>query len=221
MNWPKFDALQVFPGIVIHKPLQTEEGFPHCANFNLFLKEDSMKKIMVLLACCLFPGFVLAELPLGAPPPAVVLSGEDGGLVKEGAPWESKTLAGKVSLIFYVDPDERDLNNKASEALEGEEALEDYREAGKFASYAIINMAATWLPNAVLTGMIEDSQEEFPNTTYVFDMNEVLHKKWDIATDSNNIIVTNMQGDVVFSKDGQLSDSDIQAMIQAIHEGVK
>ena len=181
-----------------------------------------MKKFMFLfLVWGFFPSLLWAELPLGTAPPAVVLSGEEGGLVKDGRPWESKSLAGKVSVIFYVDPDERDLNNKASAALEAETALEDYRKAGKFASYAIINMAATWLPNAVLTGMIEDSQEEFPNTIYVFDMKEVLHKKWSIATDSNNIIVTNMQGDVVFSKDGQLSDSEIQAMLQAIHAGVQ
>lgn len=111
------------------------------------------------------PGFLLAELPLGSLPPPVVLSGDKGGLVRDGSSWDSRSLTGKVSVIFYVDPDERDLNEKASAALAADDALDESRKVGKFASYVILNMAATWLPNVVLTRLIEDSQRNFPTPT--------------------------------------------------------
>ena len=119
-----------------------------------------------------------------------------------------------------MDPDEKDLNEKASDALGEDQTLDKAREAGKSASYAIINMAATWLPNVVLKGLIEDSQKEHPNTNYIFDMNEILHKKWNIATDNNDVIVLDQAGKVVFSKDGELSDADIKTMLKAIHDNL-
>ncbi|MBF0278911.1 MAG: transcriptional regulator [SAR324 cluster bacterium] len=180
-----------------------------------------MKKWMpVLFTITILPALAQAELPLGKMPVNVVLSGDDGGYVDGRGAFDSAELIGKLNTIFYVDPDEKDLNNKASEALKGDQVLVKAREEGKSASYAIINMAATWLPNAVLTGLIEDSQKEHPNTHYVFDMNEVLHKKWGIATDSSDVIVINKEGNVVFSKDGELSDADIQTLLKTIHENL-
>ncbi len=179
-----------------------------------------MKKLSLLLfTILLLPGLLLAALPLGKKLPKAVLSGDNGGYVDGGA-FDSTTLTGKLSIIFYVDPDEGELNDKASDALEDDTILDKAREEGKSASYAIINMAATWLPNAVVKGLIEDGQKEYPNTNYVFDMNEVLHEKWGIATDTSDVLVVNKEGNVVFSKDGELSDSDIQAMLKAIHDNL-
>lgn len=179
-----------------------------------------MKAWILFVTALFLPGWLFAELPVGSTPASVVLSGDDGGYVDGRGDFDSTTLTGKVSIIFYVDPDERDLNEKVSEALGDDKIIDEASDAGKFASYAIINMAATWLPNMVLEGLIEDSQKEFPDTNYVFDMDEILHKKWNIATDSNDIIVLDMEGNVAFSKDGKLSDADIQSMLKAIHDSL-
>ena len=177
-----------------------------------------MKKIIVLLFITLSSPIILqAELPLNEVPPQVILSGDEGGYVDERGAWDSATLKGHVSVIFYVDPDESDLNDNASDALSADESLGEARKAGEYASYAVINMAATWIPNFLLKSEIQKNQKEFPNTNFVFDMNETLHKKWNIATDSNDVIVLDKEGKVVFSKDGKLSDSDIEAMLKAIH----
>ena len=177
-----------------------------------------MKKNIVLLFVALIaPAFVLAELPLNEVPPQVILSGKNGGYVDGRGAWDSTALQGKVSVIFYVDPDVKDLNDKASDALSADDSLGKAREAGNFASYAIINMAATWIPNIILDGVIKENQKEFSNTIFVFDRNEVLHKEWKIATDNSDVIVLDKEGKVVFSKDGKLSDFDIQAMLKAIH----
>ena len=70
-----------------------------------------MKKVITL--CCaalLLPSFVFGPLPVGEKPSQVVLEGEQGYRVNGGS-WSSDELVGAVHVLFYVDPDESDLNN--------------------------------------------------------------------------------------------------------------
>ena len=116
-----------------------------------------MKKVITL--CCaalLLPSFVFGPLPVWEKPSQVVLEGDQGNRVNGGS-WSSDELVGAVHVLFYVDPDESDLNNAASDALKAEDFdKEQYR------SVAIINMDATWLPNAVIQMRLESKQEEYP-----------------------------------------------------------
>ena len=84
----------------------------------------------------------MAELPLGEIPPKIVLQDDLGGRL-DGTPWSSEELvSGKIIILFYVDPDESELNNHVTVAIKAEKfPLE------KTGSVAVINMAATWLPN--------------------------------------------------------------------------
>jgi len=59
---------------------------------------------------------------------------------------EQHRVAGKVYVLFYVDPDEKDTNNEASDALDREKFPSE-----KFQTVGIINMAATWLPNFAIS----------------------------------------------------------------------
>ena len=116
-----------------------------------------MKKVITLFyAALLLPSFVFGTLPVGEKPPLVVLEGDRGERVNGGL-WSSDELVGNVHVLFYVDPDESDLNNAASDALKAEDFDKE-----QFRSVAIINMDATWLPNAVLQMRLESKQEEYP-----------------------------------------------------------
>ena len=78
-----------------------------------------------------------AELPVGSTPKTIVLQGEQGKLVDGGGPWKSDRFKGFVTILFYVDPDESDLNNAASEALKNANLPAD-----QVRSVAVINMDA-------------------------------------------------------------------------------
>ncbi len=153
-----------------------------------------------------------AELPVGEIPPRIVLEGERGERVTGGT-WSSDELRGKVHVLFYADPDESDLNNAASEALSAENF-----DRSQYGSVAVVNMAATWLPNAVIQVKLESKQEDYPNTTYVRDYQKVLVEEWGLADDSNDVLVFDRDGSVLFSVDGQLSEAQIQTMIGLIRE---
>lgn len=172
-----------------------------------------MKKWLTLFcAALLLPGLALGTLPVGEKPPTVVLEGDKGERVNGGS-WSSDELVGSVHILFYVDPDESDLNDAASEALKAADFDKE-----QFRSVAIINMDATWLPNAVIQMRLESKQEEYPNTVYVRDNQKVLVDEWGLADDSSDIVLFDRDGTVLFSVDGQLSDAQIQELLGLIRE---
>lgn len=156
-----------------------------------------------------------AALPLGKIPPKIQLSQDAGGRI-DGKPWLSSELSGKVHLLVYSSPGEKDLNNKATELIKKENYPKD-----QFASVAVVNMAASWLPNKLIESAIKSKQKSYPNTTYVKDLNKSLVKKWNLADNSNDIILFNQKGEVVFSVDGELNDQDIKNLNNKISSLIK
>jgi YtfJ family uncharacterized protein len=151
-------------------------------------------------------------IEMGKVPPKAELKEKLGGRL-DGTPWSSAELQGKVSVLFYVDPDEKDTNNEASEALNKEKFPED-----KYQSFGIINMAATWMPNFAISSALKDKQKRYPKTIYVRDYKKVLVKTWNIADDSSDVLVFDKKGELIFRKDGKLSAAEIQTLIKVIRE---
>jgi len=171
-------------------------------------------KIMgVILGIFLINTLVLA-IEMGEVPPRVELKGNLGGHL-DGKPWSSDELRGKVNVIFYVDPDEKDTNNPASEAIDKEKFPSD-----KFHSYGIINMAATWLPNFAISMALKEKQENYPRTTYLRDYKKFLVKAWKIADDSSDVLLFDKKGNLIFKKEGKLNAEEIQKLIKAIKENI-
>lgn len=166
--------------------------------------------LTISLFFCASP--LMADLPQGNTLPEVVLSGDDGGLLN-GEQWSSSTLAGKVAIIFYVDPDEKDKNEPFSEALKERDFSEDFVR-----SYAIINMGATWLPNFAISSSLKEKQKKYTRTTYIRDYKKKLVSDWKLADDENNVVVLSKDGRVLFSKFGQLNDDEIKQAITLIEE---
>ena len=151
-------------------------------------------------------------IELGEIPPNIELKEKLGGRL-DGAPWSSAELQGKVYVLFYVDPDEKDTNNEASDALDREKFPSE-----KFQSVGIINMAATWLPNFAISSALKDKQKRYPETTYVRDYKKVLVNAWKIADDSSNVFAFDKKGKLIFRKDGKLTAEEIRTLIKVIRD---
>jgi len=168
----------------------------------------------IVFAVCLMIQPAWAGLEMGQVPKEVELKGDLGGRL-DGSPWSSKELKGKVYVIFYVDPDEKDLNNETSEALDKEKFPLD-----KFQSYGLINMDATWLPNFAISLALEEKQERYPKTIYVRDYDKILVKEWGISDDNSDILAFDKEGKLIFRKDGKLNAEDIQKLLQVIRANI-
>jgi YtfJ family uncharacterized protein len=170
-----------------------------------------MKRVIFFLVFFLINQAALA-VELGEIPPRVELKEKLGGRL-DGKPWSSEELQGKVHVLFYVDPDEKDTNNDASEALDKEKFSSE-----KFQSFGIINMAATWLPNFAISSALKDKQKRYPKTIYVRDYKKVLVSAWKIADDSSNVLAFDKRGKLIFRKDGKLTAEEIQTLIKIIRD---
>ena len=166
--------------------------------------------------CMLFSGAcrVVAELPLNTAPPPLELSGKCGGRL-DGTPWSSSEIRGKVFAVYYIDPDEADLNEPLFTALKAEHFTK-----GKVQSVAIINKKATWLPGGVLSLLLKRKQKKYPTTLYVEDRCKKTGREWTLADDNSDVLLFNPQGEVLFSRDGKLSEDEIQTMIDLIWNNI-
>lgn len=167
-------------------------------------------KIKLTLTALLF-SLSLSALTIGETPKYIILEEDNGGLVTGGA-WDSSMLQDKVYVMFYVDPDEKDVNKEFSQALKKKE----YRKQGNFGSIAVINMAATWKPNFAIEAILKGKQKEFPQTIYVKDKEKVLVNEWHIADDASNIVIFSKEGKVLFYKSGKMDENDTQQAFQII-----
>lgn len=166
-----------------------------------------MRKILTGI---LISSITLLALNTGEVPPKVVISEKDGGYL-DGTAWSSSMLKNKLYVLFYVDPDERETNSAFIEALKAKNYDLNY-----YGSVAIINLAATWLPNVVLESKLKEKQKKFPNTIYVKDKSKVLVKEWQLQDDSSNVLVFNKSGELIYSYSGKLDSSEITKVIALI-----
>ena len=163
----------------------------------------------------LFPTMVLAELPIGEIPPKVVLKDDLGGRL-DGTQWSSEELVfGKVIVLFYVDPDESELNNHVSDALKAENYPKE-----KYGSIGMANMAATWLPNFAINMKLKSKQEQYKSTVYVKDLDKTLVKKWGLSDDNSDVVVFGKDGRVLYSVDGKFTDAQVKEIVKVVWDNL-
>ena len=158
---------------------------------------------------------VHAELPIGEIPARVVLKGELGGRL-DGTQWSSEELvSGKVIVLFYVDPDESELNNHVSDALKAENYPKE-----KYGSIGMANMAATWLPNFAINMKLKSKQEKHKTTVYVKDLDKTLVKKWGLSDDNSDVVVFGKDGKVLYSVDGKFTDAQVKEIVKLVWDNL-
>ena len=174
-----------------------------------------MKILAILTIFIISSTFVFGELPIGEVPPTIVLKDDLGGRL-DGTQWSSEELvSGKVIILFYVDPDESDLNNHVSDALKAENFPLD-----KYGSVGVANMAATWLPNFAINIKLKSKQEKHKSTVYVKDLEKILVKKWGLNDDDSDVMLFGKDGKVLYSVDGKFTDSQVQDLISAVKDNL-
>ena len=167
----------------------------------------------VVLGFLLLVGSCMA-IELGKVPSIVTLEGDNGGSI-DGKGWSSSMFKGKVHVVFYVDPDKKDLNENLTNALK-----KRHFNRKNYASVAIINLGATWMPNVVLESLLEKKQKKFPDTMYVKDKKKVLVDKWNLADDNSDILIFDKKGKLIYKKFGKVSDTEIVEVLKLIEKNI-
>jgi len=173
-----------------------------------------LKLVALMISFSFFSTPIYAsQVKVGEPAPSFSLSGDKGGYVKDGSEFKTDHFKGKMQIIWYVDPDERDLN---------EYAVEELRKANFpkeiVGSVAIINFDATMIPNFILSGLIEDSQKKNKNTVYIKDLEKAFVKKWGLKDDSSNVVVLTKDMRVLYWFGGKLNETETKKMLSVVRQ---
>ncbi len=102
-----------------------------------------------MITASLFVSMMLHAVNVGEVLPLVVLDKDNGGDSKDNA-WHSKNLQGKVHILLYMDPDKREESMPFLDTLNAEKY-----DKKKYSTVAIVNLAATWMPDAILESLLE------------------------------------------------------------------
>ena len=176
-----------------------------------------MKRLFGLLITLSFSYATFgAPLTVSENSTSIKLEGSAGGRVT-GEPWSSEEIAkmGKIISLFYIDPEEKKLNDSVEKAYDNEHFPPE-----KHGSIAVINMAAAWYPNSLIDSQLKQKQEKYPRTIYVKDMHKTLVKEWDLKDDSVNVVIFGRDGKPLFIKRGAMTEQDIIAMMKIIRSNL-
>jgi len=174
-----------------------------------------MQKVLksgILLGCM---AITLFAVEVGKVLPYATLEGENGGFNDDKA-WDSRQLQGKVHILLYMDPDKRD---EAMPFLDRLNKMEFSKQ--RYSTIAIVNLAATWVPDALLESILTKKQKELKNTKFVFDKRKYLLKRWDLKDDDINILVLDRKMRVFYKKSGVLSAKDQEEIFDLVEKSIK
>lgn len=167
---------------------------------------------LLLTLSVFFTNFSLFAQTVEEELPVITLEAKDGGRL-DGSPWSSREIKNRVHAFFYVDPDEKDLNEHVGQALKNKNF-----DLANYGSIAVINMDATWLPNWALESALKDKQKMYKDTVYVKDFKKVLIKKWKLKDDSSNIIIFGKKGEILYKVMGKASEEEAQAIVDTVEK---
>ncbi|HYX35958.1 MAG TPA: YtfJ family protein [Oligoflexus sp.] len=172
--------------------------------------------LLSLLALAPLSSFAAFKLEPGRSLPPLTISGEHGGNVKNGGAWDSQSMNGTLNFLVYVDPDDSELNDALVNRLHDEKFPEAF-----FQSVAIINMAATWKPNAIIMSVLRGKQEKFPRTTYVFDKDRYAAQNWNLTPEGYHVLLVDRDGSILYEKAGKLDKGEIDKFVDLIKVKIK
>ena len=172
-----------------------------------------MAKFLLVLA--FIPFLAFAGPKVGQKMSKVVLDGDKGGKIAGGA-WDSdKEIGGVLTLVFYVDPDEKDVNEPLSAAIKKRNFDKD-----KMKSFGFVNMAATWLPNVIITEIIKGKQKKYKETTMVRDVERSIVNAWGFQDDSSVVAIFGKDQKLLYYKAGPHSEQEIKNVLSLIEKNL-
>ena len=174
-----------------------------------------MKKLLLILPLLLTSLF--AEVDTTKPLPTLVLEGDTGSFY-DGSSWSSDMLKGKTTMLMYVDPDEKSKGEAFKPTIE---AFEKDLDFDKFQILVIINLNATWKPDAIIKMMMKSKVDTYPKRTYILDAKSVLVKGWNLPDDEYNTIIIDQNAKVLYQHAGDWDEAQMTKVDTLVRSEVK
>ncbi|WP_100753394.1 YtfJ family protein [Vibrio salilacus] len=180
------------------------------------------KTLLALVIAC-SPSFAFAHnIAIGQPLASIEIASH-GEIVLNGdqaefKTWSTQDMLGKVRVIQAIAgrSSAKAMNAPLMTAITAEEFPQQ-----SYQTTTIINQDdAIWGTGSFVKSSAQDSKKEFPWSSMVLDEEGRAAKAWQLVEESSAIIVQDKQGQVLFVKEGVLSDQEIEQVISLIKQNI-
>ncbi|OHE19042.1 MAG: hypothetical protein A2X96_07080 [Syntrophobacterales bacterium GWC2_56_13] len=151
-----------------------------------------------------------AELKVGDKAPDFKLKDSTGKQYSLASP----EFEGRVMSIFYVDPDEKDMNVHVEDALLKDTGLD---RKTRYKGLGITNMKATALPNFLIKGIVKSKREK-TGAIILLDDDYTILNLWGLQNDSSNIVIVDKERICRYIYKGKLPPEEVAKVIEIIKE---
>lgn len=127
---------------------------------------------------------------------------------------QSPEFQGRVLSVFYVDPDEKDLNAHVEDALLKDPGLE---RNVRYKGLGISNLKASKLPNFIIKSVIKNKQEK-TGAIILMDYDYTILKLWGLQNDSSSVVVLDKQRICRYIYNGKLPPAEVDKVLTIIKE---
>ncbi|WP_052282455.1 YtfJ family protein [Kluyvera genomosp. 1] len=130
--------------------------------------------------------------------------------------WNSAQLAGKVRVVQHIA-------GRSSAKEKNAALIEAIKSAGlphdRYQTTTIVNTDDA-IPGSSMfvRSSIESNKKLFPWSQFVVDSDGVVRKAWQLNEGSSAIVVLDKDGRIQWSKDGALTDAEVQQVIALLHK---
>jgi len=168
-----------------------------------------MKKIffvVLLVSLWMVSGAAAGGLQVGNVAPDWSLPDADKNL------YTMQSWAGKVLLINYNDPDEKDMNSHFNDAVK-EAVNSGTLEEATFKGIGIADCKASWKPDSLIRSFGAAAAKKY-KTVILFDYDASLRGAWGLEEDSANAILLDKNRVCRAIIRGRVPDDEVASLIQ-------
>ncbi|MDD5722450.1 MAG: YtfJ family protein [Syntrophales bacterium] len=129
-----------------------------------------------------------------------------------GTMYTMQNWSGKVLLVNYTDPDEKDMNEHFTDAMK--KANDDgLLNEATYTGIGIADCKASWKPDALIRSFGAAKAEKY-KTVILFDYDASLRNAWGLREDSANAILLDKNGVCRAIVRGRVPDDQVTQLVQ-------
>lgn len=162
-----------------------------------------------MLLCSVLSGFA-AELKIGDKAPDFSLKDSNG----KAYSLRSSEFQGKVMSVFYVDPDEKDLNAHVEDALLKDPRLE---RNVRYKGLGITNLKATTMPNFLIKSVIKSKQDK-TGAVILLDYDYTILNLWGLKNHTSSVVILDKDRICRYVYNGKLPQAELDKVLKIIKE---
>ncbi len=156
--------------------------------------------VLIMIGCSTVWGLTIGQVPQ-----AIVLK----DALVSGGDWHSSRLKDKICVVFYVDPDEKNINDDFSKILK--------KSRLKLSVSVIVNMKSTWIPKFLITKGLKKEQEKEKDILFIMDNERTLIKKWGLKDDYSSILIFGDGGKLIYQFVGKMKKKEIDKVMSLVN----